>query len=114
MSVCGRNLAEGVPRSFTLNSNEILEALQEPLSGIVGAVRTALEQAPPELAADIAAQGMVLTGGGALLRHIDRLISEETGLPVMLAEDPLSCVARGGGKALELMDSQGFDMLAMG
>lgn len=104
IEVRGRNLAEGVPRSFTLNSNEILESLQEPLSGIVGAVRAALEQAPPELAADIAERGMVLTGGGALLRDLDRLLAEETGLPVIVAEDPLTCVARGGGRALEMMD----------
>ena len=103
MEVRGRNLAEGIPRSFTLNSNEILEALQEPLSGIVGAVRAALEQAPPELASDIAERGMVLTGGGALLRDLDRLLMEETGLPVVVAEDPLTCVARGGGRALEMM-----------
>jgi rod shape-determining protein MreB len=102
IEVRGRNLAEGVPRSFTLTSNEILEALQEPLSGIVGAVRAALEQAPPELASDIAERGMVLTGGGALLRDIDRLLMEETGLPVIIAEDPLTCVARGGGRALEM------------
>ncbi len=73
IEVRGRNLAEGVPRSFTLTSAEILEALQEPLSGIVGAVRAALELAPPELAADIAERGMVLTGGGALLKNIDTL-----------------------------------------
>ena len=77
IEVRGRNLAEGVPRSFTLNSNEILEALQEPLAGIVGAVRGALEQAPPELAADIAERGVVLTGGGALLKDLDRLLMEE-------------------------------------
>lgn len=112
IEVRGRNLAEGVPRSFTLNSNEILEALQEPLSGIVGAVRAALEQAPPELAADIAERGMVLTGGGALLKDIDRLLMEETGLPVMVADDPLTCVARGGGKALELMRQIGSDFLS--
>ncbi|MDQ2993366.1 MAG: rod shape-determining protein [Pseudomonadota bacterium] len=112
IDVRGRNLAEGVPRSFTLNSNEILEALQEPLSGIVGAVRAALEQAPPELAADIAERGMVLTGGGALLKDIDRLLMEETGLPVIIAEDPLTCVARGGGRALELMDKLGGEFLA--
>lgn len=109
--VRGRNLAEGVPRSFTLNSNEILEALQEPLSGIVGAVRAALEQTPPELAADIAERGMVLTGGGALLRYIDRLLQEETGLPVNIAEDPLTCVARGGGRALEMLDKLGGDFV---
>jgi rod shape-determining protein MreB and related proteins len=107
MEVRGRNLAEGVPRSFTLNSNEILEALQEPLAGIVGAVRAALEQAPPELASDIAERGMVLTGGGALLKDIDRLLMEETGLPVLVAEDPLTCVARGGGRALELIQMTG-------
>lgn len=112
IDVRGRNLAEGVPRTFTLNSNEILEALQEPLSGIVGAVRAALEQAPPELAADIAERGMVLTGGGALLKDLDRLIMEETGLPVIVAEDPLTCVARGGGKALETMDRIGGDFLS--
>ena len=83
MSVKGRNLSEGVPRSFTLNSNEILEALQEPLSGIVGAVKVALEQTPPELGADVAERGIVLTGGGALLRDIDKLLMEETGLPVV-------------------------------
>ncbi|PMB54680.1 Rod shape-determining protein MreB [Coxiella-like endosymbiont] len=112
IEVRGRNLAEGVPRSFTLTNNEILEALQEALSGIVGAVRGALEQAPPELAADIAEQGMVLTGGGALLKDIDRLLMEETGLSVVIAEDPLTCVARGGGRALELMRSIGGEFLS--
>ena len=112
MEVRGRNLAEGVPRGFTLTNNEILEALQESLSGIVGAVRGALEQAPPELAADIAERGMVLTGGGALLKDLDRLLIEETGLPVVAAEDPLTCVARGGGRALELMRSMGGEFLS--
>jgi rod shape-determining protein MreB len=113
IDVRGRNLAEGVPRSFTLNSNEILEALQEPLSSIVSAVKSALEQSPPELASDIAERGLVLTGGGALLRDLDRLLSEETGLPVIVAEDPLTCVARGGGRAMEMMDKRGFDMFAV-
>ncbi|MFL0796985.1 MAG: rod shape-determining protein [Cellvibrionaceae bacterium] len=112
IDVRGRNLAEGVPRSFTLNSDEILEALQEPLSGIVQAVKSALEQSPPELASDIAESGIVLTGGGALLRDLDRLLTEETGLPVIVAEDPLTCVARGGGRALELMDHNKFDLLS--
>jgi len=112
IDVRGRNLAEGVPRSFTLNSNEILESLQEPLSQIVSAVKSALEQSPPELASDIAEKGLVLTGGGALLRDIDRLLAEETGLPVIVAEDPLTCVARGGGRAMEMMDKRGFDMFA--
>ncbi len=108
IEVKGRNLAEGVPRGFTLNSNEILEALQEPISGIVGAVKVALEQTPPELGADVATRGIVLTGGGALLKDIDRLISEETGLPVYIAEDPLTCVARGGGMVLEMLDEKGI------
>jgi rod shape-determining protein MreB len=112
IDVRGRNLAEGVPRSFTLNSDEILESLQDPLSSIVQSVKSALEQSPPELAADIAESGIVLTGGGALLRDLDRLISEETGLPVIVAEDPLTCVARGGGKAMELMDRRTIDLLS--
>lgn len=110
VEVKGRNLAQGVPRSFTLNSNEILEAMQEPLSGIVGAVKTALEQTPPELGTDVAERGIVLTGGSALLRNLDRLLMEETGLPVVVADDPLSSVARGGGRALELMDEKGIDL----
>ena len=109
IDVRGRNVAEGIPRSFTLNSNEILEALQEALSQIVTAVKSALEQTPPELSADIAESGIVLTGGGALLRDLDVLISEETGLPVLVADDPLTCVARGGGKALEMMDDKIFE-----
>ncbi|MGH8677533.1 MAG: rod shape-determining protein [Burkholderiales bacterium] len=102
--VKGRNLAEGIPRSFTISSNEILEALTDPLNSIVSAVKSALEQTPPELGADIAEKGMVLAGGGALLRDIDRLLMEETGLPVIVADDPLTCVVRGSGKALEKMD----------
>lgn len=107
MEVKGRNLAEGIPRSFTISSNEILEALTDPLNSIVSAVKSALEQTPPELGADIAEKGMVLTGGGALLRDIDRLLMEETGLPVIIAEDPLTCVVRGSGMALEKMDQLG-------
>lgn len=104
IEVKGRNLAEGIPRSFTLNSNEVLEALQEPLQGIVSAVRHALEQTPPELSSDVAEKGMVLTGGGALLRDIDRLLAEETGLPVVVAEDPMVCVAKGAEAALAFID----------
>ncbi|MCG6869022.1 MAG: rod shape-determining protein [Gammaproteobacteria bacterium] len=106
MEVKGRNLSEGVPRGFTINSNEILESLQEPLFGIVSAVKTALEQTPPELGADVAERGIVLTGGGALLRDIDRLITEETGIPAVIAEDPMTSVARGGGRVLEMMDEK--------
>jgi len=113
IEVKGRNLAEGIPRSFVLNSNEILESMQEPLSGIIGAVKQALEQTPPELGADVAERGIVLTGGGALLRDIDRLIEEETGLPVVVAEDPLTCVARGGGRVLELLDEKDADLLGL-
>jgi rod shape-determining protein MreB len=112
IDVRGRNLAEGVPRSFTLNSDEILEAMQEPLAQIMQAVKTALELSPPELAADIAETGIVLTGGGALLRDLDRLVADETGLPVIVAEDPLTCVARGGGRAMELMDRHTIDLLS--
>ena len=107
ISVKGRNLSEGVPRSFSLNSNEILEALQEPLQGIVAAVKKALEQTPPELGSDVAERGIVLTGGGALLKDIDKLLMEETGLPVVVADDPLTCVARGGGRILELTEEHG-------
>ncbi len=106
IEVKGRSVAEGVPRSFTLNSNEILEALQEPLAAITGAVKMALEQTPPELGADVAERGIVLTGGGSLLHDFDRLIEEEAKLPVVLADDPLTCVARGGGQALEWMDGE--------
>ncbi len=113
IEIRGRNLAEGIPRAFVLNSNEILEAMQEPLSGIIGAVKQALEQTPPELGADVAERGIVLTGGGALLRDIDRLIEEETGLPVVVAEDPLTCVARGGGRVLELLDEKDADLLGL-
>ncbi|WP_370981373.1 rod shape-determining protein [Agaribacterium sp. ZY112] len=110
IDVRGRNLAEGVPKSFTLSSGEILEALQEPLAGIMQAIKSALELSPPELASDIAETGIVLTGGGALLRDLDRLIADETGLPVIVADDPLTCVARGGGIALEVMETQKIDL----
>ncbi len=112
VDVRGRNLAEGVPRSFTLNSNEVLEALQESLATIVQAVKSALEQSPPELASDIAERGLILTGGGALLRDLDKLLTQETGLPVIVAEEPLTCVARGGGRALEMMDQHTMDLLS--
>ncbi len=113
IAIKGRNLAEGVPRGFILNSNEILEALQEPLGGIVDAIRMALEATPPELAGDVAERGIVLTGGGALLRGIDQLIMEETGLNATVAEDPLTCVARGGGRVLELIDQLGPQTFAL-
>jgi rod shape-determining protein MreB and related proteins len=111
IEVRGRSIAEGVPRSFTLSSNEILEALQEPLSAVVSAVRVALEKVPPELSGDIAERGLVLTGGGALLKHLDKLLIEEVGLPVRVADDPLTCVARGGGKALEMEEANRVGLL---
>jgi rod shape-determining protein MreB and related proteins len=106
-AVTGQSFSEGMPRSCTLNSNEILEALAEPLQGIVNAVRQALEQTPPDLGSDVAERGIVLTGGGALLRGIDKSITQETGLPVLIADDPLTCVARGGGRILELTQEHG-------
>jgi len=112
IDVRGRHLAEGVPRSFTMTNEKILGALEEPLEAMMRAVKLALEQSPPELAADIAETGIVLTGGGALLTDLDKRIAEETGLPVIVAEDPLTCVARGGGKALELMDRHVLDLLS--
>jgi len=112
IEVSGRNLAEGVPRMIAINSNEVLEALHEPLAGIISAVKQALELTPPELCADVAERGIVLTGGGALLRDIDKLISEETGLHVHIADDPLTCVARGGGRALELIDMHGNEFFS--
>ena len=111
IDVRGRNLAEGIPRSFVLNSNEVLEALQESLAAIVAAVKGALEQSPPELASDVAERGMVLTGGGALLRGLDKLLSEETGLKVRVADDPLLCVALGGGKFLETASERQLELL---
>ena len=112
MDVTGRNLAEGIPETFTINSQQIFEAMKDPLYGIVRAIRNALELSPPELAADIAERGIVLTGGGALMRDLDKLISSSTGIPVIVAEDPLTCVARGGGQALEIMDKYNIDLLS--
>jgi rod shape-determining protein MreB len=107
MEIKGRNLAEGVPRSFTISSNEVYEALQEPLNTILSAIRIGLEKTPPELGGDISDRGMVLTGGGGMLRGLDRLLSVETGLPVLVAEDPLTCVVRGCGVALDRLDRLG-------
>jgi rod shape-determining protein MreB len=105
MEVTGRNMSQGIPQSFTISSTELMEALTDSLNNLVSTVKMALERTPPELSSDIAERGVMLTGGGALLRDLDRLISEETGLPVLIAEDPLTCVARGCGIALEQMHS---------
>lgn len=107
IEVKGRNMTEGVPRSFTISSKEILESLSDPLNQIVSAVKIGLEQTPPELGADITEKGIALTGGGALLKDIDRLLQEETGIPVVVAEDPLACVVNGCGEALDHLERLG-------
>jgi rod shape-determining protein MreB len=104
MEIKGRDLIEGIPKTLTVTDAEIREALQEPVAIIVNAVRVALERTPPELSADIVDRGIVLTGGGSLLRNLDRLLREETGLPVSVAEDPLSSVVLGTGKMLSDFD----------
>ncbi len=104
MDIKGRNLLNGLPENITITSEEIREALSEPLSHVVEAVKTTLEKTPPELAADIIDQGIMLAGGGALLKGLDLLINAETGMPVKIAERPLDCVADGTGKVLENID----------
>jgi rod shape-determining protein MreB len=101
MDVRGRNLISGLPRTITVTSTEIMEALEEPVTNIVESVRSVLERTPPELAADISDRGIVLTGGGALIYGLDKLLQEKTGINVILAEDAISCVAVGTGKVLE-------------
>jgi rod shape-determining protein MreB len=112
MEVRGRNLAEGVPNTLNISSSEIYEAISGPLSSILQSIRNALEQSPPELSSDISERGIVLTGGGALLRDLDKMISEQTGIPVIVAEEPLTCVARGGGIALDILDKYDVDLLS--
>jgi rod shape-determining protein MreB len=104
IDVKGRDLISGIPKTIETNSEEIREAITEPVTLIVDAVKDALENAPPELAGDIVDRGIVLTGGGALIQNIDVLIREETGLPITIADDPLSAVARGAGMALDQLD----------
>ena len=102
MDVKGRNLVDGLPKNITVTSEEIRESLADPVSAIVDAIRSTLERTPPELSADIINNGIMLTGGGALLRGLDVLINRETGMPVHVAEDPLDCVVMGTGKCLDL------------
>ncbi len=101
MDIRGRDLVSGLPKTLEISSSEIYDALKEPVVNIIEAIKTTLEKTPPELASDIIEQGIMLTGGGALLEGIDRLIMEETGMPVRIAEEPLDCVAIGTGLALE-------------
>lgn len=101
MEIKGRNLLNGLPENITVNSAEIRDALVEPLSRVIDAIKSTLEETPPELSADIIDHGITLTGGGALLRGLDRLINRETGMPVYIAEYPLDCVAEGTGRILE-------------
>jgi rod shape-determining protein MreB len=104
MEIKGRDLVAGNPKVLQVNSEEIREALAEPINAIIEAVKTTLERTPPELAADIVDKGIVLAGGGALLRNLDVLLREETNLPITIAEDPLSAVVLGSGKALDELD----------
>ncbi len=104
MEVKGRDLINGVPKSLVLDDAEVLEAMTEPVNAIVEGVKNCLSDTPPEMAADIADKGIMLTGGGALLRGLDELIREETGLPVTVAEEPLLCVVLGSGRVLEELD----------
>ena len=108
----GRDVAKGLPVSFEITNSEVLEALSEPLGMIINCLRTALEQTPPELSSDIAQNGLVITGGGALLEGIDKLINSQTNLPVSIADDPLTCVARGGGIALDMINQLDMGFLA--
>jgi rod shape-determining protein MreB len=105
MEIKGRDLVAGIPKIIEIDSNEVRGAIKDQLQTIVDTVKIALEQTPPELAGDIVEKGIVLTGGGALLKNIDKLLYEETGLPITVAEDPLSAVVMGSGKALDSIDT---------
>ena len=107
MDIRGRDLSTGLPKTITVHSSEMLEALIEPAMMIVDAVHSVLERTPPELAADIMEKGIVLAGGGSLIRNLDKLLSNNTGMPVYVAEDPLDCVVRGAGKTLENIEKLG-------
>ncbi|MEA5091870.1 Rod shape-determining protein MreB [bioreactor metagenome] len=104
MNIRGRDLVTGLPKTLTINQNQVREALAEPIEGIIDAIKATLEKCPPELAADIMDRGIVMTGGSSLLRNFDRILSRETGMPVLVSEDALSCVALGTGIAVEHID----------
>ncbi|NLD47157.1 MAG: rod shape-determining protein, partial [Clostridiaceae bacterium] len=105
MDIRGRNLISGLPKTITVTSTEIMEALEEPISNVVEVVHSVLERTPPELAADISDRGIVMTGGGSLIYGLDKLIQEKTGINVIVADDAISCVALGTGKALENIEA---------
>jgi rod shape-determining protein MreB len=113
MEVKGRDQVAGLPRTISITSDEVTEALAEPLSSVSGVVRGVLEQTPPELASDIIDRGMVLTGGGALLRNVDKMLTQETGVPCYVAENPMACVALGAGRALDIYDAIQRTMVAV-
>lgn len=113
MEVNGRDMVAGLPKTLTVHSNEVAEAIRSELEEIIAAVKSVLEQTPPELSADIIDQGMVMSGGGALLRNFDKLITEATGVPTHMAEDPLLCVAKGTGIALENLDDYKKSILSV-
>nr|WP_286184200.1 rod shape-determining protein [Clostridium sp. CCUG 7971] len=111
MQIRGRDLISGLPKTVEINSTEVRGALKEPINSIVDAIKSTLEKTPPELASDIMENGIMLTGGGALLRGLDKLVKQETGMPVQIAEDPLDCVALGTGKSVE--DQEIFEKVLM-
>nr|WP_081712256.1 rod shape-determining protein [[Clostridium] dakarense] len=111
MQIRGRDLISGLPKTVEINSTEVRDALKEPINSIVDAIKSTLEKTPPELASDIMENGIMLTGGGALLRGLDKLVKQETGMPVQIAEDPLDCVALGTGKSVE--DQEIFEKVLM-
>lgn len=104
LDIKGRDLVSGLPKTITISSQEVRDALKEPINNIIDAIKNTLEKTPPELAADIMDKGIMLTGGGALLNGLDQLLRAETGMPVDIAEDPLDCVVKGTGMVLDDLD----------
>jgi rod shape-determining protein MreB len=113
MQIKGRDLTTGIPKEITITERQIAESLAEPVAAIVEAVKVTLENTPPELAADIVDKGIVMTGGGSLLRNLDAVIRDATGLPVIVAEDALSCVALGTGRAIDHMKELNAILISM-
>lgn len=113
MEVRGRSLVSGLPQNIMISASQTCEALQEPVDQIIDTIFTVLEKTPPELASDISEKGIIMTGGGSLIKGLNRLISERTGIPVTIAEESVSCVALGAGKALENLDMLGSNSVYM-